>query len=78
MTFVKQGCEDSPVPNQPKTPIYGFRYPRKDQMDALAARWGVSLTAIGIFAADEFLAKYGDAPNPPPALRASEEGGDDE
>jgi predicted transcriptional regulator len=25
MTFVKQGCEDSPVPNQPKTPMRGLR-----------------------------------------------------
>lgn len=76
MTFVKHGAKIPPVPNQPKTPIYGFRYPRKAEVDALVKRWGgaVTLTEVGIFAMDEFLAKYGDAPNPPPAMLPREDG----
>ena len=73
MTFVKQHGMMGAVPNQPKTPIYGFRYPRKADVDALAERWGVKLTAIGSFAVDEFLEKYGDDANPPPAMLPREE-----
>ena len=64
-------------PNQPKTPIYGFRYPRKDQVERLVQRWGgkaagIELTTVGIFAVDEFLERYGDSPNPPPAMLREE------
>ena len=70
------------MPNQPdpNRPLYGFKYARKSRIEALAARWGGGrgmLTLIGTFALDEFLAKYGDDPNPPPAMLPREDGSDE-
>ena len=79
MTFVKHRGKIPDVPNQPdpNRPLYGFKYARKSEVEAVVARWGLGrggLTDVGTFALDEFLAKYGDAQNPPPALLPREDG----
>ena len=78
MTIVKHRAKMGTVPNQPKTPIYGFRYPQKDRIEQLIQRWGgksagIDLTSVGTFALDEFLRAHGDSVNPPPGLLPREE-----
>lgn len=78
MTIVNTAPKMGVVPNQPKTPVYGFRYPHKEQVEQLIERWGgkgagIDLTAVGTFALDEFLRAHGDSPNPPPGLLPREE-----